>query len=78
MPVPIIAQPLLDTIARLFYLTQGPAGLIVTVAQIGYATGLMFLIPLADICERKRIIVGIILLDFAVQAVQAAHQNAIF
>ena len=40
------AQPLLDTIARHFSLTAGQAGFIVTAAQLGYAAGLLFLVPL--------------------------------
>ncbi|HGN0531447.1 TPA: MFS transporter [Providencia stuartii] len=50
------AQPLLDTIATQFNLTTNMAGFIVTVAQLGYAVGLLFLVPLGDIFERKGLI----------------------
>lgn len=50
------AQPLLETIATQFNLTTNMAGFIVTAAQLGYAVGLLFLVPLGDIFERKRLI----------------------
>ncbi|MBM7414188.1 MULTISPECIES: MFS transporter [Nocardiaceae] len=51
------AQPLLDTIARSFGIEEGTAGILVTTAQIGYAIGLAFLVPLGDLIERRRLIV---------------------
>lgn len=51
------AQPLLDTIAHAFSLSPGLAGVIVTAAQLGYAAGLLFLVPLGDMFERRRLIV---------------------
>lgn len=56
-------QPLLDTIARAFSLTPGQAGFIVTVAQLGYAAGLLFLVPLGDMFERRKLIVSMTLLS---------------
>ncbi|WP_097164728.1 MFS transporter [Enterobacter sp. CC120223-11] len=56
------AQPLLETIARAFSLTAGQAGFIVTAAQLGYAFGLLFLVPLGDMFERRRLIVSMTLL----------------
>lgn len=50
------AQPLLETIATQFNLTTNMAGFIVTAAQLGYAAGLFFLVPLGDLFERKRLI----------------------
>ncbi len=51
------AQPLLATIRSTFHASSGVAGLIVTFAQIGYAAGLVFLVPLGDIVERRRLVV---------------------
>jgi predicted MFS family arabinose efflux permease len=51
------AQPLLPTIGRSLHLGTGTAGLIVTVAQIGYAAGLILLLPLGDLLERRRLCV---------------------
>ena len=56
------AQPLLDTIARAFSLSASSAGFIVTAAQLGYAAGLLFLVPLGDMFERRRLIVSMTLL----------------
>ena len=49
-----LAQPLLDTIRDLFGVSVAVAGLIVTAAQIGYAAGLLLLLPLGDLFERRR------------------------
>ena len=51
------AQPLLPDIGRALHMTAGEAGLIVTMAQIGYALGLLFFLPLGDLVERRRLIV---------------------
>lgn len=51
------AQPLLDTLATAFAVPTHTAGLIVTVTQIGYAAGLMFVVPLGDLMERRRLVV---------------------
>jgi predicted MFS family arabinose efflux permease len=51
------AQPLLHTLAQDFGVSYGVAGLIVTVAQVGYAAGLLLLIPLGDLLERRRLVV---------------------
>jgi predicted MFS family arabinose efflux permease len=51
------AQPLLHTIGKEFALSNAAAGAIVTVAQLSYATGLMFLVPLGDFFERRSLIV---------------------
>lgn len=53
------AQPLLDTLARSFGVSNSTAGLIVTMTQLGYAAGLMFLVPLGDLLERRRLIPGV-------------------
>lgn len=55
-------QPLLDTIARAFDLSVSQAGLIVTTAQLGYACGLLLLVPLGDMLERRALIVSMSLL----------------
>lgn len=55
-------QPLLDTIAQQFHLSVGLAGFIVTTAQLGYACGLLLLVPLGDMLERRGLIVSMSLL----------------
>jgi predicted MFS family arabinose efflux permease len=51
-----LAQPLLDVISHEFGISAGVAGLIVTAAQVGYAAGLILMIPLGDLLERRRLI----------------------
>jgi predicted MFS family arabinose efflux permease len=51
------AQPLLATIRTTFHASAGEAGLIVTAAQVGYAAGLVFVLPLGDILERRKLVV---------------------
>lgn len=55
-------QPLLETVARTFALSVNQAGFIVTTAQLGYAVGLLLLVPLGDMLERRGLIVGMSLL----------------
>lgn len=52
------AQPLLHTIAQHFGLSYAEAGIIVTTAQLSYGAGLILLLPLGDLFERRRMIVS--------------------
>ncbi|NDL64575.1 MFS transporter [Acerihabitans arboris] len=49
-------QPMMVTIAASFTGQSGP-GLIPTVTQLGYAAGLLLLVPLGDVFERRTLIV---------------------
>nr|WP_296069735.1 MFS transporter [uncultured Actinoplanes sp.] len=49
------AQPLLDLVANSFGVSQGAATVVVTTTQIGYALGLLFLLPLGDLVENRRL-----------------------
>jgi len=69
------AQPLLDTIARAFSLSAGQAGFIVTAAQLGYAAGLLFLVPLGDMFERRALIVFMTLLAAGGMLITASSQS---
>ncbi|MGG4850733.1 MFS transporter [Escherichia coli] len=69
------AQPLLDTIARNFSLSASSAGFIVTAAQLGYAAGLLFLVPLGDMFERRRLIVSMTLLAACGMLITASSQS---
>jgi len=50
------AQPLLHTIGQQFSISNAAAGAIVTTAQLSYAVGLMLLVPLGDMFERRSLI----------------------
>jgi len=69
------AQPLLDTIARAFNLSASSAGFIVTAAQLGYAAGLLFLVPLGDMFERRMLIVSMTLLAAGGMLITASSQS---
>ena len=69
------AQPLLAGIATAFSLSVNQAGLIVTTAQIGYALGLMFIVPLGDKFERRALIVVMTLLSAGGMLITALSPN---
>jgi predicted MFS family arabinose efflux permease len=47
------AQPVLNEIASAFGVTQGNAALVVTLTQLGYAMGMVALMPLGDMLENR-------------------------
>jgi predicted MFS family arabinose efflux permease len=69
------AQPLLSTIAHDFSVSDGTAGLIVTASQVGYAAGLVLLVPLGDLLERRRLITRIMLVTVLALAATAASPS---
>jgi predicted MFS family arabinose efflux permease len=66
------AQPLLDVIADKLGTSAGVAGLIVTFSQIGYASGLLLLVPLGDLYDRRKLIVRVLLVCAVALASAAA------
>ncbi len=50
------AQPLLDFIAQDLHASTASAGWLVTATQIGYATGIVLVVPLGDVLNRRRLI----------------------
>ncbi len=57
------AQPLLDSIARSLGTSSGTAGLLVTATQAGYVAGLLFIVPLGDLLQRRKLVSRLLLLD---------------
>ena len=53
-------QPLLGAIAHTFGVAEGKAGIIAMLTQLGYALGMLLIIPLGDMLKRKKMI----MLDF--------------
>lgn len=69
------AQPLLESMAQSLDLEVAATGRVVTATQIGYALGLLFVVPLGDLLDRKRLILTQLLLSAAaLMAVGAAQQ----
>jgi predicted MFS family arabinose efflux permease len=56
-----ICQPLLHDIALGLHLTEPVAGFVTVAAQVGYALGILLLVPLADIAEPARLLRWLIL-----------------
>lgn len=57
------AQPLLVQITNGFGLSPASGGLLVTATQIGYAIGILFILPLGDFVRRKRLIIIVMALS---------------
>lgn len=66
------AQPLLPALARDLHTSASTAGLTVTVVQVGYAAGLVLLVPLGDLLARRRLVVTLLALSAAGLAATAA------
>lgn len=52
------AHPLLDVMADDLGLARAMAGLIVGATQLGYGIGLILLVPLGDLMDRRKLIIG--------------------
>ena len=73
------AQPLIGPIAASLGLAPQAAGLIVTMSQIGYGAGLVFLVPLGDLVENRKLVVGSIALSaLALASAALASSSAVF
>jgi predicted MFS family arabinose efflux permease len=54
------AQPLLGLISHAVGLPLDAAGLIVTLTQVGYGAGLLFLVPMGDLFENRRLVLSLL------------------
>ncbi|MGC0940456.1 MFS transporter [Pantoea agglomerans] len=57
------AQPLLESIAASLQVSPGTIGTVVTATQSGYTLGLIFLVPLGDCVNRKKLVITQLLLS---------------
>lgn len=58
-------QPLLGRFADYFHATSAHAGLVATAAQVGYGVGIFFFVPLGDLVERRRLVLALTAVCFA-------------
>ena len=72
-----LCQPLLDDMARSFGVPEHQAGLVAVAAQIGYALGILFVVPLADVAEPRRL-VGWLMAITAIGLVGAAAATGLY
>lgn len=56
------AQPLISLIAKSLELSAGVAGLVTTLTQIGYGLGVLFIVPLGDLVENRKLILSLLVL----------------
>lgn len=69
------AQPLLHSITHDLHIAVEHAGSIIMTAQLSYAVGLLFITPLGDMIERKRLILILMLLSTCGLVISASSQN---
>jgi predicted MFS family arabinose efflux permease len=72
------AQPLLDSIAAAFAISPASIGLVITLTQAGYALGLLLIVPLGDLVDRRKLIVAQTFLSaVALIVVGTAHRAGV-
>jgi predicted MFS family arabinose efflux permease len=59
------AQPLAGPIGQALGMDASEAGLCVTLTQIGYGLGLLFVVPLGDLVETRRLVLGALAVSVA-------------
>ncbi len=69
-------QPLAGPISVALGLSPQSAGLVVTMTQIGYALGLLLLVPLGDLLENRRLILGAVAVATVALVVAALSRHA--
>lgn len=62
-------QPLLNVMAASFHVPRAATGLVATVTQLGYASGLFFFVPWGDYVNRRHLILWLLGLSAAALAV---------
>ncbi|KWI62187.1 MFS transporter [Burkholderia pseudomultivorans] len=73
------AQPLTGPISADLHLPAGLAGLVAMLPQLGYAAGLVLLVPLVDLLENRRLIVTTLAVCAAMLALPAfTHSGVVF
>ncbi|WP_231877681.1 MFS transporter [Erwinia sp. ErVv1] len=70
-------QPLLESISASLHVSPGIMGTVVTATQTGYAIGLLFLVPLGDRFDRKKLVIAHLLLSVLALTAAALAPNLI-
>ncbi len=71
------SQPLIGPISKDTDLPLSSAGFIVTLTQIGYVLGLLFIVPLCDIIENRRLVSTVLMVAIGALVVTSLARNAI-
>ncbi|WP_405081598.1 MFS transporter [Pectobacterium versatile] len=69
------SQPLLAVIGRQFGTPSSDTALLVTITQLGYGLGVLFLVPLGDFTDRRRLASAMIFLCVTALLLTAASQS---
>jgi predicted MFS family arabinose efflux permease len=69
------SQPLLDLIAQTFKVTDSAASIVVTVTQLGYAAGIVVLMPLGDLIENRALASRVLIVTAIASAVAGFATN---
>ncbi|MFC4102624.1 MFS transporter [Paenibacillus xanthanilyticus] len=72
------SQPLLDAIALDFGIHSTIIGTVITVTQICYAFGLLFLVPLGDLLDPRRLVTGMLVFIAIALSIVALASNTLF
>lgn len=68
-------QPLLDQIKETFNVDVGHLGLVPTLSQVGYGLAMLFIVPLGDMMERKKLILTFTMISGMICAWLAVSPN---
>ena len=68
-------QPLLNLMAKSFHVPNATLGIVTMLTQIGYATGLLIFVPLADFLERRRLIWQLLLVCATATALMSVAET---
>ena len=66
------AQPVLEALGRSFGVSEGSVTIVVTLSQVGYAIGLIFVLPLGDLLQVRRLTPVMLLIAAVALAVTAS------
>ena len=69
------AQPLLHAIGGDLHVGPEAASLLVTAAQLGYAAGLLLVVPIGDITRRRPLLTGLLAVDTLALGASAVAPN---
>ena len=73
------AQPLVGPISKQLGMSSEHSGIIVTLTQVGYGIGLLFIVPLADLLENRTLVIRILTITVpALLICTFTHNTALF
>ncbi|WP_018759407.1 MFS transporter [Paenibacillus terrigena] len=70
------AQPLLDQLSSEFGIDYSMIGMVITITQIFYGLGLLLLVPLGDLLNQRRLIIGQMLLSMIALVIVGTAPNS--